>query len=70
VLILSDGMTEARSAGGDLFGLDRVGDLAVRAIAGGESVPETVRRLIGSVLDHRGQALEDDATLLMLRWRP
>jgi hypothetical protein len=70
VLIVSDGVTEARSAGGDLFTVERVGDLAVRALASGETVPETVRRLIHNVLEHRATSLEDDATLLLLRWRP
>lgn len=70
VLIYSDGVTEARAAGGDLFGLDRVGDLAARGLADGESIPETVRRLVVSVLTHRGVDLEDDATFVMLCWRP
>jgi serine phosphatase RsbU (regulator of sigma subunit) len=70
VIILSDGVTEAKSAGGDLFGIERVGDLAVRAIGGGESVPETVRRLVTGVLAHRSVELEDDASLVMLSWRP
>ncbi|HET9732627.1 MAG TPA: PP2C family protein-serine/threonine phosphatase [Acidimicrobiales bacterium] len=65
VLIHSDGVVEARAAGGEIFGVDRLGDLAVRALAGGESIPETVRRLVHSVMDHRGMDLEDDATLLM-----
>jgi serine phosphatase RsbU (regulator of sigma subunit) len=70
VLIYSDGVTEARAAGGDLFGLERVGDLAARALADEESIPETVRRLVTSLLEHRGVDLEDDATFVMLRWRP
>ena len=70
VLILSDGVIEARSAGGDIFGVERVGDLAVRALASGDTVPETVRRLIQSVIRHRGVALEDDATLLFCCWQP
>lgn len=69
VLIFSDGVTEARSAGGDLFGLDRLGDLTARAIGGGESIPETVRRLVTSLLNHRGVDLEDDATFVLLCWR-
>ena len=68
LLVLSDGVIEARSAGGDIFGVERVGDLAVRALAGGETIAETARRLIQSVLEHRGVALEDDATLLLARW--
>jgi serine phosphatase RsbU (regulator of sigma subunit) len=70
VLVLSDGVIESRSAGGAMFGVERIGDLAVRAMAGGESIPETVRRLIHAVLEHRGLALEDDATLLMFSWMP
>jgi serine phosphatase RsbU (regulator of sigma subunit) len=70
VLMLSDGVTEARSAGGDLFGVEEVGELAVRALASGQTGPETVRRLILDVLRHRGTSLEDDATVLLLQWRP
>jgi serine phosphatase RsbU (regulator of sigma subunit) len=70
ILIHSDGISEAHAAGGDIFGIDRIGDLAVRALAGGETIPETVRRLIASVLEHRGTELEDDATLLMFRYHP
>jgi serine phosphatase RsbU (regulator of sigma subunit) len=70
VLIVSDGVTEARSAGGDLFSVERVGDLAVRALSSGQSVSESVRRLIVNVLEHRGTSLEDDATVLLFQWRP
>jgi serine/threonine protein phosphatase PrpC len=70
VLMISDGVTEARSAGGDLFSVERVGDLAVRALASGQNASETVRRLILDVLNHRGTSLEDDATVLLLQWRP
>lgn len=70
ILMHSDGVTEARAAGGDIFGAERLGDLAVRALAAGETTPETVRRLVRSVIDHRGLDLEDDATLLMFTWHP
>ncbi len=69
VVLFSDGMTEARSAGGDLFTVERVGDLAARAIAGGDTIAETARRLIRNVIEHRGVSLEDDATLVMVGWR-
>jgi len=68
LLVLSDGVIEARSAHGEIFGAERVGELAVRTLAGGETIPETARRLIQSVLDHRGMGLEDDATLLLACW--
>lgn len=70
ILMHSDGVTEARAAGGDIFGTERLGDLTVRAVAAGETTAETVRRLIRSVIDHRGLDLEDDATLLMFTWQP
>lgn len=70
ILMHSDGVTEARAAGGDVFGTERLGDLAVRAVAAGETTAETVRRLIRSVIEHRGLDLEDDATLLMYTWHP
>lgn len=70
VLMVSDGVSEARSAGGDLFTEERVGEIAVRALASGETVPETVRRLVHNVLEHRAVSLEDDATMLLLQWQP
>ena len=68
VLFFTDGVTEARSPEGELFGRARLGDLLVRASAAGEIAPETLRRLCHAVLDHQRGRLQDDATLLMLCW--
>ena len=68
VLFFTDGVTEARSPEGELFGRARLGDLFVRASASGETPPETLRRLCHAVLDHQRGRLQDDATLLMLCW--
>lgn len=68
LLLFTDGVIEARSADGEFFGLDRLADLLTRQEAAGQPPPETLRRLIHTVLDHQHDALQDDATLLLLEW--
>ncbi|MDG9689945.1 PP2C family protein-serine/threonine phosphatase [Streptomyces sp. DH17] len=71
VLLYTDGITEARTREEKLFGLERFADYVIRATAGGELAPETLRRLIHSILDSKsGGQLRDDATILMFEWRP
>jgi hypothetical protein len=69
VLMFTDGVTEARTAGGGELGLERFADYVVRAAATGELAPETLRRLIHAILDAQENRLRDDATILMLEWR-
>ncbi|SCE73617.1 Serine phosphatase RsbU, regulator of sigma subunit [Micromonospora echinospora] len=68
VLLYTDGIVEARSADGEPFGVDRLVDFAVRALADGLPAPETTRRLVHAILDYQNDELTDDATLLMARW--
>lgn len=68
LLLFSDGVVEARSTGGDFFGLERLVDLLTREESGGQAPPETLRRLILAVLEHQDDMLQDDATLLLLEW--
>lgn len=68
VLFFTDGVTEARSPEGVLFGRARLADLLVRTAASDETVPELMRRLSHAVLEHQHSTLQDDATLLILRW--
>ncbi|MFF7356031.1 MULTISPECIES: SpoIIE family protein phosphatase [Streptomyces] len=70
VLLYTDGVTEARMADGRLLGLERFADYVIRAGATGELAPETLRRLIHSLLDSEDSRLRDDATILMFEWRP
>ncbi|WP_433272181.1 PP2C family protein-serine/threonine phosphatase [Actinosynnema sp. CS-041913] len=70
VLFHSDGVTEARSPEGELFGLDRLVELTERHEAAGLPAPETLRRITRAVLEHQRGRLQDDATLLMLEWSP
>jgi serine phosphatase RsbU (regulator of sigma subunit) len=68
VLFYSDGMVEARSPKGELFGVERLSDLLERAAASEQPLPEICRRLVHSVLDHQSSTLSDDATVLLLEW--
>ena len=70
VLVHTDGVTEARSTDGDLFGEQRLIDSVVRAAATGESAPEVLRRLMRALLVHRDHALRDDATVMLIEWHP
>ena len=68
VAFYTDGITEARSADGEEFGLERLGDHLARAAAAHEQPAETVRRLLQSVQAHEAGALRDDATVVLLGW--
>ncbi|MFC3504878.1 PP2C family protein-serine/threonine phosphatase [Micromonospora krabiensis] len=70
LLLHTDGVTEARDATGEMFGLGRLADLAERHIRSGLPTPETLRRLGQAVGEHRGGPLRDDATLLLVEWSP
>ena len=69
VVFFTDGVTEARSPDGTFFGSDRLADLVSRASAGGHPPPETLRRLVHSILDHQEGDLQDDATAVMVEWK-
>ncbi|BFV56469.1 PP2C family protein-serine/threonine phosphatase [Kitasatospora sp. CMC57] len=70
VLVHTDGVTEARSATGDVFGEKRLIDTVVRATASGEPAPEVLRRLMHALLAHRDHDLRDDATVMLVEWHP
>ncbi len=69
IVLFTDGVIEARSPDGAFFGADRLADLVSRASAGGNPPPETLRRLVHSILDHQAGALQDDATAVMVEWK-
>lgn len=69
VLLYTDGVTEARNREGREFGLERFVDFVIRRHADGLPVPETLRRLVHSVLDYHDGRLQDDATVLFVEWR-
>lgn len=70
VVLYTDGVVEARSPGGEFFGVDRMVDLLTRNLASGLPAAETVRRIVRALLDHQQDRLDDDATLMFVQWRP
>jgi len=70
VLFYSDGVTEARPAGGREFGVKRLIDDAEEFMGSSLPASEVLRRLVSRLREHRGGELEDDATLVFLEWQP
>lgn len=68
ILLLSDGVIEARDEAGEEFGVDRLVELAEHAAAAQLPAPETLRRLSHAVREYRGLELRDDATLVIVEW--
>jgi hypothetical protein len=69
LLFYTDGIIEARDTRGRQFGLRRFTDFVIRREADGCSAPETLRRLMRTVLEHQGGRLQDDATALLVEWQ-
>ncbi|MFF1510389.1 PP2C family protein-serine/threonine phosphatase [Streptomyces sp. NPDC058326] len=70
ILLYSDGVTDARSPEGDLYGEERLADTVIRATAAGAPAPEALRRLVHGLRRHQGHKLRDDATILLSEWHP
>jgi len=68
LLLYTDGVTEARDNAGELFGTDRLVDLAERSAVDELPAPETLRRLAQSVMQHQGGLPTDDATIMLVEW--
>ncbi len=68
LLLYTDGVIEARDSTGELFGTDRLVDLAERSAVAELPAPETLRRLAHSVMEHQGGIPTDDATILLVEW--
>lgn len=68
VLLYTDGVVEARSEGGEFFGVQRLAGFVARAMADQLPTPETMRRLVRAILAHQHERLQDDATAVLLEW--
>jgi serine phosphatase RsbU (regulator of sigma subunit) len=70
VLMVSDGIYEARSADGTGYGWDRVLAVVQDRIDAGDPSPEVLRRLARDVLDYQDGNPRDDTSAVLVRWRP
>ena len=69
VILYTDGIVESRSPDGEFFGERRLADFVSAAVASGAPTPETVRRLMRSLLAHQAGRLQDDASIVVLEWQ-
>ncbi|HSA53983.1 MAG TPA: PP2C family protein-serine/threonine phosphatase [Yinghuangia sp.] len=68
LLLYSDGVTDAVDRAGRRFGLDQFAAFIARRHADELPVPETLRRLIATIIEHHDGTLTDDATILFTEW--
>ena len=68
IVLYTDGIVEARSARGRMFGLERLISLLQRCAANRQSAPESLRRIVHQVLEHQQGVLQDDATIVLVQW--
>lgn len=69
ILFFTDGVVEGRASDRSVFGVERLGQLFVRASLDGMSTAETTRRLTRSLLEHCSNGLHDDATLVVIHYK-
>jgi len=69
LMLYTDGITEARSAEGELFGVDRLSRFITEELTKG-SPAETMRKLIHKIVSYENGELRDDATAALVQWHP
>ena len=70
LLLYTDGITESRSADGELFGLDRLSAFLTTAMAQQLLPAEIMRQLVRTIVSYEDGELRDDATAALLQWHP
>lgn len=68
LLLVTDGVDEARAEDGSFFGRNRLAEFAARELASGLPTPEVMRRLQSAILRYQTGRLQDDATTLFVEW--
>ena len=70
VLFFTDGAVEGRSHTGDEFGIERLAGSWERQAASDQAPDEVLRRVVEGVAQYSAGKLRDDASLLLVTWRP
>jgi Stage II sporulation protein E (SpoIIE) len=70
LLLYTDGIIEGRSADDQAFGVERLTEFFVRHDDSRIPAPETLRQLNRAIVDYQQGRLSDDATIVMVEWRP
>jgi serine phosphatase RsbU (regulator of sigma subunit) len=70
LMMYTDGVTEAQSMDGSLFGEQRLVDVVERAREETHLLAEAVRRMMHDLDAFRGGEWRDDATLVLVHWTP
>ena len=70
LLLYTDGVTEGRSATGTPFGIRRLAEFVIGQGSAGTPAPKALRLLNNQVLEHQRGRLSDDATVVVVEWRP
>jgi serine phosphatase RsbU (regulator of sigma subunit) len=69
LFLYSDGITEARTTGGEFFGEERTMEWLARFARSEPTAVEALRRFVSTLLEFLdGATLRDDATVLLVRW--
>ena len=68
LVLVTDGVLEARDDDGRQFGIERLSELL--STCAGRSAEGIARRIERSVLDHRGERADDDLAVVVLRASP
>jgi hypothetical protein len=69
VLLYTDGVIEGRASSGGGFGIEGLVDIVGQTASDQLVAEEVVRRIGRAVLEHHGERLDDDATLVLVQWQ-
>jgi serine phosphatase RsbU (regulator of sigma subunit) len=70
ILLYTDGVVEGRDAEGSSFGLQRLADFIIGHDSMLLPAPEMMRRLNQAIVEYQDGRLQDDATAVLIEWRP
>jgi len=70
VVLYTDGVVEARDERGQFFGRPRLMASIEASMRAGHPRPETLRIVTQHLMEFRSSELDDDASLVLLSWRP